>query len=70
VDLRNVKRALKVSIFVGTVLSLINQYEAVLSFSFTRSQLIRIGMNYVVPFLVSLYSSVASSKERNSKTAA
>ncbi len=48
--------SLKVSLVVGTLLCLINQWEAIALFSFDRSTLLRMFLNYVVPFSVASYS--------------
>ena len=48
--------AIKVSLVVGTILSLINQTEFILNFSFTKQALLRIFLNFLVPFLVASYA--------------
>jgi len=48
--------AVKVSVVVGTTLSLINQTNQILNFSFTKQALLRIFLNFLVPFLVASYA--------------
>jgi hypothetical protein len=49
-------RAIRVSLVVGTVLTLVNQGRAALEFAMDRALLFRVLLNYTVPFLVSLYA--------------
>lgn len=48
--------AAKVSLVVGTILSFINQTHQILDFSFTKQTLLRIFLNFLVPFLVASYA--------------
>ena len=48
--------AIKVSVVVGTILSVINQTEFILNFSFTKQAMLRIFLNFLVPFLVASYA--------------
>ena len=50
--------ALKVALFVGTVLALINRAPALLALAMSREQILQIARTYVVPYGVSTYSSV------------
>ncbi len=50
------KSSLKVSLIVGTVLSLVNQPSLIFNFSADTTQLIKIFFNYLIPLLVSAYS--------------
>jgi hypothetical protein len=50
--------ALKVALFVGTVLALINHGPALLAMALSREQVLQIALTYVVPYAVSTYSSV------------
>ena len=59
------KRSVKVALVVGTILSLINQTNAILHLSFTGEVLVRVAMNYLVPFSVSTYSRMAIIREQN-----
>ncbi|MBE0495472.1 nitrate/nitrite transporter NrtS [Sulfurospirillum sp. T05] len=54
-DKRIVKKALKVSALVGTALVVINQYQIILAQGPMALDWIKVGLTYVVPFLVSLY---------------
>ena len=48
-------QALSVAFVVGTVLALINYWDAV---ALGRTEWIKIGLTYLVPYCVSTYSSV------------
>ena len=52
------KRALVVAVIVGTILNCINQVPDMMNGA--SLQLIKAGLTYCVPYLVSIYSSVAS----------
>lgn len=54
------RRALVTSLLVGTVLMLINHGDALLAGSVDGARLFRIGLTYLVPYLVSTTSSVAA----------
>ena len=49
-------RAVRISLAVGTVLTLVNQGRAALDLAVDRALLLRVLLNYTVPFLVSLYT--------------
>ncbi|MBI3983320.1 MAG: nitrate/nitrite transporter NrtS [Gemmatimonadetes bacterium] len=51
-----VGRAVRTALVVGTVLTAINQGRALVTRPLTAGLLTQIGLTYVVPFLVSLYS--------------
>jgi len=59
--------AVKVSVVVGTTLSLINQTQQIFSLTFTAESVIRIFLNYLVPFLVASYSRYALLIEQQKK---
>jgi hypothetical protein len=50
--------ALKVALFVGTVLALINHGPALLTMELSRELVLQIALTYFVPYGVSTYSSV------------
>lgn len=52
-----VKRALQVSLIVGAILNLINQGWAITHADFTHINYIKMGLTFLVPYLVSTYSS-------------
>jgi hypothetical protein len=52
-----------VSLVVGTILSIVNQGDKVVGGTATTSTWIRIGVNYLVPFLVSSYGFLAACRE-------
>jgi hypothetical protein len=53
-----VKRSLKVGLIVGTVLTLINQGDALLYGTLTNDMLWKIPLTYLVPYSVSTYAGV------------
>ena len=57
-DPRVVALALKVALFVGTILNLINHFDLVLGAPLTRMTLIQIGLTYLVPYCVSTHGQV------------
>lgn len=59
---RIVTSAIKVALFVGTVLNVINQGSAVVAG--LDVDWWRLGLNYVVPYLVSSYSAVRNELNR------
>ena len=48
--------SLKVSLVVGTLLCVINQWDAISEFCFERGMLLSVVLNYVIPFAVASYS--------------
>lgn len=59
------RRALKVSLVVGTLLSLINQGPAMMQMSFPLETVARILMNYLIPFSVAMYSQQSLLREQS-----
>jgi hypothetical protein len=55
-------RAIKVALVVGTCLTLINQFDALFGGASATSLWWKIPLTYSVPFLVSLYSSLAATR--------
>ena len=53
-----IKRGIKYSIIVGTVLTLINHGDSLLERELDKIKLLRIGLTYIVPYIVSTLSSV------------
>ncbi len=49
-------QCVKIALVVGTILSLVNQTPAILHLDFSGEVLVRIGLNYLVPFTVATYS--------------
>ncbi|MFC1233892.1 nitrate/nitrite transporter NrtS [Vibrio sp. F74] len=58
-----VKRSLKVSAVVGTILMMINHGEALLMGNIDTQRAIKIALSYCVPYLVSTYSAVSTTIE-------
>lgn len=50
--------AIKVALFVGTVLALINHGPSLLALELSREQALKIALTYLVPYGVSTYSSI------------
>ena len=59
-----VRRAIKVSIVVGTLLVAINHLPALLQGDITRFRLFQIALTYVVPYCVATWSSVSALIEK------
>lgn len=60
-----VRRALKVALVVGTLLTLINHGPALLEYQLTSHHYLQIALTYLVPYLVSTYSAVIVRLEKN-----
>jgi len=58
-----VKRAIKVSLIVGTTLNFINQGEALLSLNLANIGLVKILLTYIVPYSVTTYTATAMKVE-------
>ena len=59
-----IRRAIKVSIVVGTLLVFINHVPALWSGDYNRFRVFQIGLTYVVPYCVATWSSVAALLEK------
>lgn len=59
--------AFKVSLVVGTSLSIINQTESILALDLSTDVVFRIFMNYLIPFLVASYSRYTLMRENELK---
>lgn len=46
----------KIAIVVGSVLSIINQFDSIMYWDFTHTDVLRIFLNYLVPFCVASIS--------------
>lgn len=58
-----IKRAMKVSLIVGTTLNLINQGEALIALHFVDLNLLKLVLTYVVPYGVTTYTATAMKVE-------
>ncbi len=56
------KRSLIVTVFVGTILMIINHGDVIIEGNLTATHSFKIILTYLVPFLVSTYSSVESKR--------
>ena len=62
---KNVRnRALRVSLLVGSILVLINHADSIYNGSLKATNLLQILATYIVPYLVSTYSSVSALKDQ------
>jgi putative effector of murein hydrolase LrgA (UPF0299 family) len=55
--------ALKIALFVGTILNLINNYDNIVHHNWSWILFYKISSTYLVPFFVSLYSSYRALKK-------
>lgn len=58
----NYYTAIRISLLIGTVLNLINSYEAIIGGEWSLKLTLKILLTYCVPFGVSLYSSWKATK--------
>lgn len=61
---RNLRLSVTAALLVGTVLFLINQADVVFTGRATGATWIRIGLTYVVPFLVANYGILVGSRRQ------
>lgn len=54
-----VSRALKVSLIVGTLLNLINQYSSIVSLDIQTLNFLKLALTYAVPYSVTTYTATA-----------
>ncbi len=59
-----VRKALAVSLVVGTILTAINHGDAIVLGTLTPRAMVKILLTYAVPFTVSVYSVLASRRSR------
>ena len=60
------RRTIPITVFVGTMLSLINQADVVAAGAVTTTTWLRVGANYVVPFCVSSAGFLSACRLRRS----
>ncbi len=60
-----IRRAIKVSVVVGTLLVIINHVPALWHGDLSRFRLFQIGLTYAVPYCVATWSSVAALLEKD-----
>ncbi|MEO9482934.1 MAG: nitrate/nitrite transporter NrtS [Ekhidna sp.] len=66
--LEQVFDSIKIAIVVGTLLSLINQYDSLMAWNLSNKDVLRIFLNYLVPFCVaSISRSMHIKKEERKK---
>lgn len=63
-----VSRAVKVACVVGTILTLINQLDVLLSLQFSPRLFAKIFLTFLVPYSVSSFSSAQAYMETEAKT--
>jgi hypothetical protein len=62
-----VLRAVKVAGVVGPILTLINQYDVLLSGNFSPRVLGKIALTFLVPYCVSSFSAASAEMKRDAK---
>lgn len=62
-----VKRSSKVSLIVGTLLTIINQLDLLLTQGLDSTLMFKVLLTYCVPYCVATYSSVGAILEQDSK---
>ena len=62
-----VKRSSKVSLIVGTLLTVINQLDLLLTQGLDATLIFKVLLTYCVPYCVATYSSVGAILEQDSK---
>ena len=60
---KNLKRALLISLIIGSLLNGINSYDVFLNGNFSTKNVVRIVLTYITPFCVSLYSSIKAARQ-------
>ncbi len=65
--LEQVYDSLKIAIIVGSILSVINQYDALISWNLAAKDVFRIFLNYLVPFCVASVSRAMHIKKEEKK---
>lgn len=63
-DGRNLRQSVGACLVVGTILFLINQSQAVFAGQATAATWVRIGLTYLVPFVVANYGLLIASRRR------
>lgn len=58
-----VRRALRVALFVGVILALLNHGDRILTGTLNSATILKIMLTFLVPYCVSTYSSVLAVKE-------
>lgn len=62
IEIETLKRSIKVALIVGTLLMLINHGDLIVSGKIEGHHIFKIILTYLVPYLVSTYSSVESQR--------
>jgi len=57
-----VRRSLKVALVVGTILALINHYNALLCRTVTATDIVQIAITYLVPYSVATFGSAMQAR--------
>jgi hypothetical protein len=60
-----IKRSLKTSLIVGTILAFINHGDAIWALSVPSDRAIKMVLTYVVPYLVSTSASIGAIRHHN-----
>lgn len=60
-----IRRAASIALVVGTLLTIINQGDVLLTGQVTPLMAVKIALSYAVPFGVAVYAARASGRERS-----
>lgn len=63
----NLNRAVVMAVIVGTLLGVINHYDMFVSGEYPRERVLKVLITYLVPFFVSLISSVLADMKRTDR---
>jgi hypothetical protein len=61
---RNISIALLATMLIGSLMNLVNNYDVFKGSRFTGRNVFKIVLTYIIPFCVSLYSSVKATKQK------
>jgi len=62
---KNLITALLVALVIGSLLNLINSYDVFIKSDFSGKNLFKIMLTYIIPFCVSLFSSINASRQNS-----
>jgi len=58
-------RSAKTALLVGTILALLNHYQAILAWVVPTHEALQIGLTYLVPFSVASFGQIAAKRQRD-----
>jgi len=59
----HLKKHIVIALFVGSMLNLLNQFDAVSNFNFVKLNVFKAVITYLIPFTVSVYSAATINRE-------